>query len=103
MANAVQDEAARTPGKEARAMESFAHALRQLPTIIAENGGYDSAQLVSELRAAHKEGHTTKGLGNETDNETCFYVVFFVHNLMVSKVVGCTRPKFRHRFFSTGW
>jgi len=66
MANAVQDEAARTPGKEARAMESFAHALRQLPTIIAENGGYDSAQLVSELRAAHKEGHTTKGLGIET-------------------------------------
>lgn len=66
MANAVQDEAVRTPGKEARAMESFAHALRQLPTIIAENGGYDSAQLVSELRAAHKEGHTTKGLGKGT-------------------------------------
>ena len=65
MANAVQDEAVRTPGKEARAMESFAHALRQLPTIIAENGGYDSAQLVSELRAAHKEGRNTMGLGNE--------------------------------------
>jgi hypothetical protein len=44
-------------------MESFAHALRQLPTIIAENGGYDSSQLVSELRAAHKEGRKTMGLG----------------------------------------
>ena len=64
MANKVLEEAARTPGKEARAMESFAHALRQLPTIIAENGGYDSAQLVSELRAAHKEGKKTTGLGN---------------------------------------
>jgi len=62
MANAVMEEATRTPGKEARAMESFAHALRQLPTIIAENGGYDSAQLVSELRAAHKEGKKTMGL-----------------------------------------
>jgi T-complex protein 1 subunit beta len=67
MANAVMEEATRTPGKEARAMESFAHALRQLPTIIAENGGYDSAQLVSELRAAHKEGKKTMGLG---ENET---------------------------------
>ena len=64
MANVVMEEAARTPGQEARAMESFAHALRQLPTIIAENGGYDSAQLVSELRAAHKEGKKTTGLGN---------------------------------------
>jgi hypothetical protein len=64
MANAVMDEAVLTPGKEARAMESFAHALRQLPTIIAENGGYDSAQLVSELRAVHKEGRNTMGLGN---------------------------------------
>ncbi len=63
MANAVMDEATRTPGKEARAMESFAHALRQLPTTIAENGGYDSAQLVSELRAAHKDGKNKMGLG----------------------------------------
>ena len=44
------------------AMEAFAHALRQLPTIIAENGGYDSAQLVSELRALHTEGKATHGL-----------------------------------------
>ena len=68
MANAVMEEAARTPGKEARAMESFAHALRQLPTIIAENGGYDSSQLVSELRAAHIEGRKTMGLGKSYKN-----------------------------------
>ena len=43
-------------------MEAFANALRQLPSIIAENGGYDSAQLVSELRALHATGHPTKGL-----------------------------------------
>jgi T-complex protein 1 subunit beta len=63
MANAVNDEAARTPGKEAVAMEAYARALRQLPTAIADNAGYDSAQLVSELRAAHSQGKNTTGLG----------------------------------------
>merc|ERR1711982_267491 len=48
-------------GKEAKAMESFANALRQLPSIIAENGGYDSAQLCSELKAAHVLGKNTMG------------------------------------------
>ena len=32
---------------------------RQLPSIIAENGGYDSAQLVSELKAKHILGEST--------------------------------------------
>lgn len=64
MANAVAEEAAVTAGKEARAMESFANALRNMPAIIAENGGYDSAQLVSELKALHKQGNKLAGLGN---------------------------------------
>ena len=63
MANAVLDAAANTAGKEAFAMESFAKALAELPTIIAENGGYDAAQLVSELRALHKQNKNTMGLG----------------------------------------
>merc|ERR1719264_1730720 len=62
MANAVMEAAATTPGKEAIAMEAFAKALSQLPTAIAENGGFDSAQLVSELRALHKQNQTTMGL-----------------------------------------
>merc|ERR1719402_1889636 len=62
MAHAVTELASKTPGKESMAMEAFAHALRQLPTIIAENGGYDSAQLVSELRALHTQGLATNGL-----------------------------------------
>merc|ERR1719474_2088869 len=62
MAQAITEEAAKTPGKESHAMESFANALRQLPSIIAENGGYDSAQLVSELKALHATGNSTKGL-----------------------------------------
>ena len=63
MANAVMEAAASTPGKEAIAMEHYAKALTELPSIIAENGGYDAAQLVSELRALHKQNKTTMGLG----------------------------------------
>merc|ERR1719182_71907 len=62
MAKAVEELAATTSGKEARAMDAFANALRQLPGLIAENGGYDSAQLVSELKAAHHAGKSTMGL-----------------------------------------
>jgi len=62
MAQAIMEQAAKTPGKESHAMESFANALRQLPSIIAENGGYDSAELVSELKALHATGNQTKGL-----------------------------------------
>lgn len=35
----------------------------QLPTIIADNAGYDSAELVSQLRAAHQDNKSTFGLG----------------------------------------
>lgn len=62
MAQAISEAAAKTAGKESHAMESFANALRQLPSIIAENGGYDSALLVSELKALHATGNNTKGL-----------------------------------------
>lgn len=62
MACAVLEEATKTPGKEAVAMEAFAKALTMLPVIIADNAGYDSAQLISELRALHNQGKTTKGL-----------------------------------------
>lgn len=45
-----------TSGKKALAMEAYARALRQLPTIIADNGGYDGSDLISSLRAAHAQG-----------------------------------------------
>lgn len=45
-----------TSGKKALAMEAYARALRQLPTIIADNGGFDGSDLISSLRAAHAQG-----------------------------------------------
>merc|ERR1719186_647913 len=65
MAGAIHAEAARIKGKEAVAMEAFAMALLQLPTIIADNAGYDSAELVQELKATHAAGDHTAGLNME--------------------------------------
>ncbi|ORX93350.1 T-complex protein 1 subunit beta [Basidiobolus meristosporus CBS 931.73] len=62
MSKAVDELAAVTPGKQAIAMESFSKALRQIPTILADNAGYDSADLVSKLKAAHYENKSASGL-----------------------------------------
>jgi len=62
MAQAIDHEAENTPGKKALAMSAFARALRQLPTIIADNGGYDAAELITQLRAKHAAGFNTYGL-----------------------------------------
>jgi len=41
----------------------FLSPILQIPTTIADNAGYDSADLVSQLRAAHNDGFDTSGLG----------------------------------------
>jgi len=61
-AHAVDQLAQLTAGKKALAMEAYARALRQLPTIIADNGGFDASELVTQLRAAHANHNTTAGL-----------------------------------------
>jgi len=66
MANVVSNLAQQTPGKEAIAMEGFARALRKLPTYIADNGGYDSSELVAQLRACHSSDKKTYGLNMDT-------------------------------------
>jgi len=62
MACRVDELANRTEGKESLAIAAFATALRQMPTIIADNGGYDSSELVANLRAAHIKGKKYAGL-----------------------------------------
>lgn len=67
MSVAVAAEAAKTAGKESLAMDAFARALSQLPTIVADNAGLDSAELVCQLRAAHTKAAAAgggKGGGN---------------------------------------
>ncbi|KAI4517474.1 chaperonin Cpn60/TCP-1 family [Schizophyllum commune] len=65
MSVAVDAEAQKVKGKKAIATEAFARALRQIPTILADNAGYDSSELVARLRAAHYSGEHDAGLDME--------------------------------------
>jgi len=66
MAQAITDKMSTVEGKESLAMEMFAKALRTMPAIMADNGGYDSAELVGVLRAAHARGQHSHGLNFNT-------------------------------------
>lgn len=87
MACAVLKKATETPGKEALAMESFARALLQLPTIIADNAGYDSAQLVAELRAGHMKGDHTLGLNMDEGKVACMKKLGITESFVVKRQV----------------
>lgn len=87
MANAVNLLAAETPGKESMAIESYAHALRQLPTIIADNAGYDSSELVSQLRAKHTAGEHTAGLDMTDAKIGCMKELGITESFKVKKHV----------------
>ena len=63
MARAVDELAAKTPGKRSLAMEGFAKALRMIPTIICENAGLDSSEIVSQLRACHADAAVRSNMG----------------------------------------
>jgi len=66
MAQAVEEASKKVAGKQVLAMEAYARALRNMPMHIADNAGYDSAELISALRAKHHEGFHTWGLEMET-------------------------------------
>ncbi|KAL2920818.1 T-complex protein 1 subunit beta [Bienertia sinuspersici] len=62
MAKDVDDLARKTPGKKSHAIEAFSRALQAIPTIIADNAGLDSAELISKLRAEHQKEDSTAGI-----------------------------------------
>lgn len=62
MSLAVDELAKTMSGKQAIACEAFARALRQLPSIICENGGYDAAELVTQLRSEIVNGNASAGI-----------------------------------------
>ncbi|CAJ0963516.1 unnamed protein product, partial [Mesorhabditis belari] len=70
MSTAVTVEAQKVAGKEALAVEAFARALAQLPTIICDNAGLDSAELVTRLRAEHANGRHNMGIDVENGTVT---------------------------------
>merc|ERR1712048_191651 len=66
MAQAVNEAAAKTKGKEALAMDAFARALTQIPNILADNAGFDAADIVTALRSEHAQGNHWMGVCMET-------------------------------------
>lgn len=91
MAQAVQAEVEKSNGKEQHAIQSFANALRKLPTIMADNAGLgtivksftsiitlthvlDSADLIANLRACHADGQSTMGLDLYKGKDTLLYM-----------------------------
>jgi len=87
MANAVRDLAKVTEGKEAFAIEAFANALQQLPTIIADNGGFDSNELMTQLRAKHAKQEKTMGLDMEAGSIECVSKLGITESYMVKRRV----------------
>lgn len=87
MACAVFKKAEETPGKESIAIEAFGRALLQLPTTIADNAGYDSAQLVAELRAAHVQGKNTIGLNMDEGKVGCMKKLGITESFIVKRQV----------------
>lgn len=62
MAEAVDELARSVVGKKALAIEAFAKGLRSLPSTILDNGGLDSAAIVTKLRALHHKGQFRMGI-----------------------------------------
>ena len=62
MSLAVDDISRASKGKKALAIEACSKSLKALPTIIAENAGYDSADLIQNLRSEIFNGNKVAGL-----------------------------------------
>src|SRR4051812_44566830 len=62
MSKEVDELARKTPGKKSHAIDAFSRALQAIPTIIADNAGLDSAELISQLRAEHHKENSTAGI-----------------------------------------
>ena len=62
MACEVDNLAKQEKGKESLCIEAFAKALRQIPTIICDNAGYDSSEIISNLKKEINDGSTSAGI-----------------------------------------
>ncbi|MES1912183.1 MAG: T-complex protein 1 subunit beta [Cercozoa sp. M6MM] len=87
MSEAVEQLAKQTHGKEALAVEAFARALRQIPTTIADNGGYDASDLVAQLRAEHAAGNNTMGLDMDQGTVGCMRELAVTESFQVKSQV----------------
>jgi T-complex protein 1 subunit beta len=71
MALEVEQLALNEKGKESLAIEAFARGLKSLPTIISDNAGLDSAELVSNLKNAIHSGSNSAGININDGSVGC--------------------------------
>jgi len=63
---ALREAASGVEGRQQLAVEAFAEAIEEGPTVLAENAGHDAIDAMVELTASHDEGNTTTGIDAET-------------------------------------
>jgi hypothetical protein len=80
----------KTAGKQALALEAFARALRAIPTILCDNAGFDSAEIVSQMRAAHSKGDRYAGLGMCDVHDTHTQHTLYTFRMIVDTI--CVVP-----------
>lgn len=83
MSTAVMAESQKVSGKESIAMEGFARSLSKLPTIICDNAGLDSAELISQIRAEHNMGNKKCGIDIENGRIADVYEMGVIEPLSV--------------------
>lgn len=71
MSIAIEELAKGVQGKKAIAIQAYANALRQLPTIIADNGGFDSSELVQNILYDLRNGKEQQGLNMNEGTVDC--------------------------------
>uniref|UniRef100_A0A915HZM1 T-complex protein 1 subunit beta n=1 Tax=Romanomermis culicivorax TaxID=13658 RepID=A0A915HZM1_ROMCU len=65
MSCAVERLGQNTAGKESLAIQAFGRALATLPTIMSDNAGFDTAEILSQLRALHNQEKFNMGIDME--------------------------------------
>ncbi|KAG2150609.1 hypothetical protein DEU56DRAFT_780977 [Suillus clintonianus] len=84
MSCAAEEDARKVKGKKsiAQLRHLFSHALRQIPTIFADNAGYDSRDLVIRLKEAHYKGQSDSRLDTNQGAIGC-------HGKLLAEAADC--------------
>jgi len=62
LAAKLQQFGSKSSGLDQYAIKHFGKALEVVPTVLAENAGYDAMEILSQLYAAHAKGQSTTGV-----------------------------------------
>jgi T-complex protein 1 subunit beta len=75
-----------TPGKRYDAIVALSRALQAIPTIIADNAGLDSAELISQLQAKHHKENSITGIDVITGRVSSQTSIVFSHYIYAYEI-----------------